>query len=119
MLIKGIITAAAVTALCAGAAVAQDIPSSSPRSDYTVNPPADSTVRVVPAPNSVTLTPNSESVIIIDGEARVPVSAEVAARSGIVVEVITNGPVPDTPENRAEYGGPMSRAGQMTTPAGN
>ena len=28
-------------------------------------------------------------------------------------------PVPDTPENRARYGGPMSRAGQRTHPYGN
>jgi UrcA family protein len=35
------------------------------------------------------------------------------------VSVVTNGPVPDTPENRARYGGPMSRAGQRTGPRGN
>jgi hypothetical protein len=35
------------------------------------------------------------------------------------VTVVTNGPVPDTPDNRARYGGPMSRAGKHTTPAGN
>ncbi|MDO1558523.1 hypothetical protein Q0812_03665 [Brevundimonas sp. 2R-24] len=34
-------------------------------------------------------------------------------------ELITNGPVPDTPANRARYGGPNSRAGQMTAPRGN
>jgi hypothetical protein len=39
--------------------------------------------------------------------------------SEATVQVITNGPVPDTPENRARYGGPMSRAGRHTTPAGN
>ncbi len=33
--------------------------------------------------------------------------------------LVTNGPVPDTPENRARFGGPNSRAGQMTAPAGN
>jgi len=35
------------------------------------------------------------------------------------VSIVTNGPVPDTPENRARYGGPMSRAGQRTGPRGN
>jgi UrcA family protein len=34
-------------------------------------------------------------------------------------QVITNGPVPDTPTNRSRYGGPMSNAGRNTTPAGN
>ena len=29
------------------------------------------------------------------------------------------GPVPDTPENRARFGGPMSRSGRATNPRGN
>ncbi|HWF00945.1 MAG TPA: hypothetical protein VG248_14190 [Caulobacteraceae bacterium] len=33
--------------------------------------------------------------------------------------LVTNGPVPDTPANRARYGRPMSRAGRHTAPAGN
>lgn len=33
--------------------------------------------------------------------------------------LLTNGPVPDTPANRAKYGGPMSHAGRRTAPAGN
>jgi len=35
------------------------------------------------------------------------------------VTMVTNGPVPDTEENRAKYGGPQSRAGKMTEPTGN
>lgn len=35
------------------------------------------------------------------------------------VVVISNAPVPDTPRNRARYGGPNSRGGQMTAPLGN
>ncbi len=34
-------------------------------------------------------------------------------------QVVSNGPVPDTPANRAKYGRPMSRAGRHTQPAGN
>ncbi len=33
--------------------------------------------------------------------------------------LVTNGPVPDTAANRAKYGGPNSRAGRRTAPAGN
>jgi hypothetical protein len=33
--------------------------------------------------------------------------------------VISNGPVPDTPQNRAKYGQPLSNAGRLTKPAGN
>lgn len=32
---------------------------------------------------------------------------------------VTNGPVADTPANRARYGGPMSHAGKHTSAAGN
>jgi hypothetical protein len=59
-------------------------------------------------------------------------SAESAAvnTSGVITEtrqtapdqlntLVTNGPVPDTPENRAKYGSPMSNAGKRTQPAGN
>jgi hypothetical protein len=33
--------------------------------------------------------------------------------------LVTNGPVPDTAANRAKYGGPMSKTGKKTKPAGN
>ena len=33
--------------------------------------------------------------------------------------VVTNGPVPDTAENRARYGAPISNGGRKTRPAGN
>lgn len=32
---------------------------------------------------------------------------------------VENGPIPDTPANRARYGGPASRAGQRTAARGN
>ncbi|HEY2178354.1 MAG TPA: hypothetical protein VGH15_07215 [Caulobacteraceae bacterium] len=34
-------------------------------------------------------------------------------------KLVSNGPVPDTAANRHKYGGPMSRAGRRTAPAGN
>lgn len=46
-------------------------------------------------------------------------SAGVNASMGGNVQVVTNGPVPDTAENRAKYGQPMSRAGKRTEAAGN
>lgn len=42
-----------------------------------------------------------------------------AAPASYTTSTVTNGPVPDTPENRARYGQPMSRAGKMTTARGN
>jgi hypothetical protein len=43
----------------------------------------------------------------------------VAANTSAQVQVIASQPVPDTPENRAKYGQPLSRAGRHTKPAGN
>jgi UrcA family protein len=51
-------------------------------------------------------------------EVAAPASAVVPAPT-YTVNTVTNGPVPDTPENRARYGAPMSRAGVNTAPAGN
>ena len=42
-----------------------------------------------------------------------PVSARVSDTA------YASGPVPDTPQNRARYGGPMSRAGRHTSARGN
>ena len=74
------------------------IPTTNPA--YVVNPPTVSVdaSTVAPAPASPTFTYST-------GPSR--------------VEVITNGPVPDTPANRARYGGPLSNAGRNTSPVGN
>ena len=37
----------------------------------------------------------------------------------MMVTTVTNGPVADTPANRARYGQPMSHAGKRTAPRGN
>lgn len=42
-----------------------------------------------------------------------------AAPASYTTSTVTNGPVPDTAENRSKYGQPMSRAGRMTKAAGN
>jgi UrcA family protein len=40
-------------------------------------------------------------------------------QASYAVTTVDNGPIPDTPENRARYGGPVSRAGQRTGARGN
>lgn len=47
----------------------------------------------------------------------IPASAR--ERATFTTTTVTNGPVADTPQNRARYGGPMSRAGKRTAPQGN
>lgn len=48
-----------------------------------------------------------------------PASATEPAPATYTTSTVTNGPVADTPENRARYGGPMSRAGKRTAAKGN
>jgi hypothetical protein len=88
------------------------IPNSSPYSNNTVNPPSnvETTVSVDPHAGWAPTGASSDVVSISPDQARA---------EGIPVQTVTNGPVPDTVENRARYGQPMSRAGKMTRPAGN
>jgi UrcA family protein len=41
------------------------------------------------------------------------------AAATVVTQTVTNGPVPDTPQNRTRFGGPISNGGRRTAPAGN
>lgn len=55
-----------------------------------------------------------------DGSATLAASSEDAqAPASYTTSTVTNGPVADTPANRARFGGPMSHAGKHTAPAGN
>lgn len=55
--------------------------------------------------------------------AQTPSSGNVAfgssAGSDVTTEVIASAPVPDTPQNRARFGQPLSHTGRMTAPRGN
>jgi UrcA family protein len=48
-----------------------------------------------------------------------PAAGSYGQEASYTTQTVTNGPVPDTPENRARFGGPMSHAGRVTRPAGN
>ena len=91
----------------------------------------DTTVSVDAQGNTTTTT----TTTVTDPVTGLPVAADAAATAGVpasslttttmgepgtvTTRTVTNGPVPDTAENRAKYGQPMSRAGKRTTPAGN
>lgn len=53
------------------------------------------------------------------GAATAPMEDPAMPPATFTTRTITNGPVPDTAENRARYGQPMSRAGKMTAPRAN
>jgi len=82
-----------------------------------------------PAPSPATSEPQAAQATPAL-ELATPASATTAAPSRLIVTstvdafggrhlLITNAPVPDTPENRARYGQPLSNAGEHTPPAGN
>jgi len=112
MLAKSLIAACAATALMTGAAMAQDPVKTAPpeyiedsaHSPLTVNPkPMDRTV--MPARPADTGSFSETSALM--------------PSATLTIETVTNGPVPDTAENRAKYGQPDSRAGKMTAARGN
>src|SRR5690606_26129943 len=100
MKLANISALSAITLLFAGAAVAQEQPS----------PAAPSPDRQTSSPAPAEASP-------------APAAAPSAMASGVNAStsnprVITNGPVPDTPENRAAFP-PLSQTGRNTTPKGN
>jgi hypothetical protein len=77
-----------------------------------VNPPAPATP---PATPQTDLAPPPAAAFPAT-QAATPASATTDASGA---QVVSNGPIPDTPANRAKYGKPMSHAGRHTQPAGD
>lgn len=120
MTIKGLMSATALgLAMTATAALAQQNTQGSRPADQLPGAYAPNTVNPAPQTFNSGARLDSSNTIMVNGQARVPVSTDVAARMGVTIEVVTNGPVPDTEENRARFGEPMSNAGKRTAAAGN
>jgi hypothetical protein len=106
MRLTPLLAIAAAAALAAGAAAAQpsnetnDQSNAAPSTDRAGAPTAATTY-----PGGVTSSPT-------------PADQAYTLKAGDP-NVITNGPVPDTPENRKLYGGPMSNGGRHTAPKGD
>jgi hypothetical protein len=62
-------------------------------------------------------SPSSDAATVAPA-AGAPTQRSPTATAGTEQQV-TNGPIPDTRENRAKYGQPLSRAGRATKAAGN
>ena len=84
--------------------------------------PADASVTTDATPPAAEPAPPAADT---SGSAAASTDATASAETGAAANAsftsmtVTNGPVPDTAENRAKYGQPLSRAGKRTTPAGN
>ena len=80
-------------------------------------PSASTTAQAAPAePLPPAPTVSASSTI---APAATTAGADVAATTSFSNVTVTNGPVPDTAENRAKYGQPLSRAGKRTAARGN
>lgn len=122
-----ILGAVAAVTLGAAAAHAQDAmtPPPAPSADTAVNPPAATAPAAedrsaAPMAPMASETPAAPSASAMGADVSATVSSSATPVAGsVTVTTLTNGPVPDTAENRARYGDPMSRAGKMTRAAGN
>lgn len=114
-----LLAAAAATAFLAGPALAQ-APATMPQ-DAANMPPAAmqptpaADLSGVPA-SAMTIDPATGAMVVRQPTASPEQAATLTPGSA---NVVTNGPIPDTAENRARYGAPISNGGKRTTPAGN
>lgn len=120
MSLTRLLTAAALSALLAGPAFAGPDPAQNPDPAAT---PQEQEMQMPPAadqsatPASATVMDPTAPAMILPDSPTQPENAW-ALKAGDP-NVVTNGPVPDTRENRAKYGQPMSNGGRRTRPAGN
>lgn len=109
-----LLAAASFAALLAGPALAQDM--TTPPEDQT-NMPAATPTEVAPAADASAMPASATAPVVMRQDSVSPEQA--ATLKAGDPNVVTNGPVPDTRENRAKYGSPISNGGRRTTPAGN
>lgn len=121
-MIKHLLAAAAVSALMTGAALAQDAPAMPP-ADTAASPEAAAADAAAPADAASTSadTAVNPGAAPAAGAATTPVSSPADSTMAKAGDpgVTTNGPVPDTAENRAKYGKPLSNAGKRSAAKGN
>lgn len=97
-----------------GGPAASNVSDAGTMSDPAMAAPMDSAPMSDPAMSSA---PMSDSMA--SGMASPAPMAGSTQMAGMTTSTVTNGPVPDTAENRAKYGSPMSNAGKRSKPAGN
>jgi hypothetical protein len=112
-----IVAASVVACLYGGVAVAQS--TSAPPSASLIAPPA---LQVAPPALQVSAPAAVDRANLASATAAEPANATVSVTvdaNGDRHLVVSSPPVPDTPENRAQFGQPLSAAGRHTLPAGN
>jgi len=74
--------------------------------------PAPAAEAAAPADSAAPAAATTDTSVAADASASAPAAT-------YTTTMVTNGPVPDTAENRAKYGAPLSRAGKRTAARGN
>jgi UrcA family protein len=92
--------------------ISRAVATARPQMDTAIAQARASQVYAEAAPAPVYVAPTAETY-------SENVSATVPAEPTYTTTTITNGPVPDTAENRARFGGPNSNGGRKTAPVGN
>ena len=117
MNVLNIAASAVALALVSSAATAAQQPTSPteeapPAESHSGDPAA---AHKMPMPNTSTTTRTAvESTLDV-----APSATTVARPASVTTTVVANAPIPDTAENRAKYGQPMSNAGKRTAASGN
>lgn len=124
--------AVAACGLIAGAAYAQSSSTSAPHNEGAAGamtapggaaPPAAGMSGSMGANPDGSVNPPASAMTSSSTNPSTGVSSTSATTYGqnasVTVTTTTNGPVPDTAENRAKYGGPMSHAGRHTAAKGD
>lgn len=115
MKLTHLLAATAVLALTGGVASAQQ---TAPSKDT----PTESSAQA-PTTTDTTATATTTTTSTTDATAGATTSAasatDAATGASVTTQMVSNGPIPDTPANRAKYGQPLSRAGKHTAAKGN
>jgi hypothetical protein len=85
----------------------------------TVTPPADGTLPATDTTASTTTTDTTATTETTTTTATATSATSAGTAASFTTQMVTNGPVPDTAENRAKYGQPLSNAGKRTAARGN
>lgn len=98
-----------------------DMPSSGATNRMPAEPGEPAPASEEDAAETMSMSATGETAAMADAQASVPATADTGMTTDAAASVTTNAmqPIPDTAENRDQFGGPNSRAGQRTAPAGN
>lgn len=110
---KTLTALAAFATLAAAPALAQSTDPAMPPADPATQMPAEQ-----PMPGDATSTMPAQTPVTILQSSPTPADQAYKLVAGSP-NTVSNQPIPDTAENRAKYGGPMSNGGRKTPPRGN